>query len=122
MVGKSQRHAAVELAHPGELLGEVVIPATGKTNVEIAALLGVSRQTLYEVVDQKRSITPAMAVRLGKLFGNGPELWLNMQQAYDLWHAQRDSQAAVAKMPPLRDGVLRPRAPAPASVGRPMSS
>ena len=102
MVGKSQRHADIEPAHPGELLGEVVIPATGKTNVEIAALLGVSRQTLYEVVAQKRSITPAMAVRLGKLFGNGPELWLNMQQAYDLWHAQRDLQAAVAKMPTLR--------------------
>ncbi len=69
MVGKSQRHPDIEPAHPGELLGEVVIPATGKSNVEIAALLGVSRQTLYEVVAQKRAITPAMAVRLGKLFG-----------------------------------------------------
>ena len=102
MVGKSQRHTDIEPAHPGELLGEVVIPATGKANVEIAALLGVSRQTLYEVVAQKRAVTPAMAVRLGKLFGNGPELWLNMQQAYDLWHAQRDLQAAIAKMPTLK--------------------
>lgn len=102
MVGKSQRHPDIEPAHPGELLGAVVIPATGKTNVEVAALLGVSRQTLYEVVTQKRAITPAMAVRLGKLFGNGPELWLSMQQAYDLWHAQRDLRETVEKMPTLK--------------------
>ena len=42
-----------------------------------------------------------MAVRLGKLCGNGPNLWLNLQQAFDLWHAERALAKAVAKIPTL---------------------
>jgi addiction module HigA family antidote len=87
--------------HPGELLGEIVIPATGKSKVEIARLLGVSRQTLYDLLRGRQAVTPALAVRLGKLFGNGPRLWLNMQQAYDLWHAERALRDEIAAMPTL---------------------
>jgi addiction module HigA family antidote len=76
--------------HPGELLKEDLLPATGKSKVEIAGLLGVGRQTLYNVLDGKQSITPNLAVRFGKLFGNSPEMWMNMQAAYDLWHAERE--------------------------------
>ena len=56
--------------HPGELLSEV-IPATGKSKTEIAALLGISRQHLYDVLAQRKPVSPAVAVRLGKLFGDG---------------------------------------------------
>lgn len=84
------RHPDLEPSHPGELLGDVVIPATGKSKTEIARLLGVSRQTLYAILDGKQAVTPEVAVRLGKLFGNGPGLWLRMQQARDLWHAKRE--------------------------------
>jgi antitoxin HigA-1 len=70
------------------LLREDVLPATGLSVSAAARALGVSRQTLHNVLAQRQSVTPEMALRLGKLFGNGPELWLNMQQAYDLWHAQ----------------------------------
>jgi addiction module HigA family antidote len=101
MVSQSRRHPELEPAHPGELLGEVAIPASGKSKVEIALLLGVSRQTLYDVLNGAQSVTPALALRLGKLFGNGPELWLNMQQAYDLWHARRTLGADLEKMPTL---------------------
>lgn len=75
--------------HPGELLREVVIPATGRTKVEIAALLGISRQQLHDILAEKKPVSPAVAVRFGKLFGNGPEIWSRMQAAYDTWHAQR---------------------------------
>jgi addiction module HigA family antidote len=75
--------------HPGQLLAETVLPATGKSKAEIAKLLGVSRQTLYDILRCRQPITPAMAVRLGKLCGNGPRLWLNMQAAHDLWRAQK---------------------------------
>jgi addiction module HigA family antidote len=75
--------------HPGELLREDVIPATGRTKTEIASLLGISRQHLYDIIEERKPVSPAIAVRLGKLFGNGPGVWLRMQAAYDTWHAVR---------------------------------
>ncbi len=76
-------------AHPGELLADV-LPATGKTKSEIAALLGISRQQLHAIVATRKPVSPEMAARLGKLFGDGAAVWLRMQAAYDAWHAERD--------------------------------
>lgn len=90
MATDSLRHPSVEPAHPGEILSEIMIPATGKSKAEIARLLGVSRQTLYEILNAKQPVTPAMAVRLGKLFGDGAGIWLRIQAAYDTWHAERE--------------------------------
>ena len=89
--------------HPGALLREDVLPAVGKAKTEIAELLGVSRQTLYDILAEKQPVTPAMAVRLGKLFGNGPELWLSLQQRYDLHKAEREMAKEIAKMPTLQE-------------------
>ncbi len=77
-------------SHPGALLREIVVPATKRSKSEIAALLGMSRQNLYAILEEKQSITPEVAVKLGKLFGNGPELWWNMQAAHDLWTARHE--------------------------------
>jgi addiction module HigA family antidote len=76
--------------HPGELLREDVIPALGKSKTEIAHLLGISRQTLHDILVEKQPVTVAMAVRLGKLLGNGPVFWLNLQRTYDLERAERE--------------------------------
>jgi antitoxin HigA-1 len=76
-------------AHPGELLREVIIPATGRTKTEIAALLGISRQHLYDIIKERKPVSPEVAVRLGKLFGDGAGVWVRMQAAYDTWHAAR---------------------------------
>ena len=70
--------------HPGELLREDVLPALGRTRAEIARLLGVSRQTLHSILTERAPVTPEMALRLGKLCGNGPELWLALQARFDL--------------------------------------
>ena len=75
--------------HPGAILREDVLPALGLSKTETARRLGVSRQTLYDIIREKRPVTPAMALRLGKFCGNGPRLWLNMQVAHDLWHESR---------------------------------
>ncbi len=75
--------------HPGALLREDVLPALGKTKTEIARALGISRQTLYDILNERQPITPEMALRIGKLCGNGPNLWLGMQAAHDLWVAGR---------------------------------
>ncbi|MEX2481394.1 MAG: HigA family addiction module antitoxin [Gammaproteobacteria bacterium] len=75
--------------HPGELLREELLPAAGLTVAGAAHALGISRQTLHKILGEQRAVTPEMALRLGKLFGNGPELWLGMQQAHDLWRARQ---------------------------------
>jgi antitoxin HigA-1 len=76
--------------HPGALLREVTIPATGRTKVEIATLLGISRQHLYDILREAKPVSPSVAVRLGKLFGDGAAPWVRMQAAYDTWHAERE--------------------------------
>ena len=90
MATESLRHASIEPSHPGELLSEIMIPATGLSKSEIARMLGISRQTLYDILNCKQPVTPAVAVRLGKLFGDGAGIWVRMQAAYDTWHAERE--------------------------------
>ncbi len=86
--------------HPGELLREVIIPATGRTKTEIAAMLGISRQHLYDILREKKSVSADIAVRLGKLFGDGAVVWLRMQAAYDAWHAER--RVDTRKIPTIK--------------------
>lgn len=85
--------------HPGEILREDVLPALGMPISTAARHLGVSRQGLHSVLAGKAAVTPAMALRLGKFCGNGPALWLNLQNAYDLWHAERHLAADIARIP-----------------------
>ncbi len=87
--------------HPGELLREV-IPATGKSKAEIAALLGISRQHLYDILRERKPVSPGIAVRLGKLFGDGAGVWVRMQGAYDTWRAERELADAIKKIPRLK--------------------
>ncbi|MEI9901232.1 MAG: HigA family addiction module antitoxin [Hyphomicrobium sp.] len=85
--------------HPGALLRDTVLPTLGRSKVQIAALAGISRQHLNDILNEKKPISPAIAVRFGKLFGNGPDLWVRMQAAYDTWYAAREID--VSKIPTL---------------------
>ena len=87
--------------HPGELLREDVVPALGRSRVEIARLLGVSRQTLHAILTERAPVTPEIALRLGKLCGNGPELWLNLQSRFDLERLSKTKRAEIAAIPTL---------------------
>ncbi|MBZ9683223.1 HigA family addiction module antidote protein [Mesorhizobium sp. CO1-1-2] len=87
--------------HPGELLREDIIPALDKSKTEIAKLLGISRRTLYDILDEKQPVTVPMAMRLGKLVGNGPVLWLNLQRNYDLERAEKTLSAEIEAIPTL---------------------
>src|SRR5271169_3637103 len=87
--------------HPSELLREDLIPATGKTKTEIAALPGISRQHLYDIIEERKPVSPAAAVRLGKLFGDGAAVWVRMQSAYDTWQAERELTNEIKKIPTL---------------------
>src|ERR1700704_4393800 len=87
--------------HPGEMLREDVLPSLGKSKTEVAGLLGISRQTLFDILSEKQPITPAMALRFGKLLGNGPDIWIDLQRAYDLHNAEKKLSKVLAKIPTI---------------------
>ena len=84
--------------HPGEILREDVFPALAITVSEAAEGLGISRQTLHRVLAAKLSVSPAMALRLGKFCGNDAAVWLNMQRTYDLWHAEQELSKDLSRI------------------------
>ena len=87
---------------PGEVLREDVLPTLRLSVTEAAKQLGIARQTLHRILAERAAVTPEMAVRLGKFCGNGPGLWLRLQQTHDLWHAERSLADAVARIPTHR--------------------
>ena len=87
--------------HPGELLREDVLPAIARPKTEIARLLGISRQTLYDILNEKQPVTPAMALRFARMFGGSAESWVNMQRNYDLKIAERELGKALDAIPRL---------------------
>jgi addiction module HigA family antidote len=87
--------------HPGELLRDEILPALDRSKTEVAKLLVVSRQTLYDILEERQPVTPMMALRLGKLFGNGPDLWLTLQQRYDLHRAEQQLGEKIKTIPTL---------------------
>ena len=98
--------AATDLAglapmHPGELLREDVLPALGISKAAFARHLGISRQTLYALLDEETPVTPNLALRLGRLCGNGAVLWLNLQRDYDLRVLEPQMAEDLARIPRL---------------------
>ena len=91
-------------SHPGALLDDI-IPATGRSKTEIARLLGISRQQLYDIMAEKKPLSAAVAVRIGKLFGNGPGVWLRMQAAYDGWRAEREVDVSAIETIRAKENV-----------------
>ena len=87
--------------HPGEMLREDFLPDYGLTVSSLAAAIGVSRQSINEILRERRSVSPEMALRLARLFGNSPEFWLNAQRAVDLWEATQVIESDVARIQPL---------------------
>ncbi len=88
--------------HPGEMLREDFLPDYGLSVAGLAASLEVSRQTVNELLRERRSLSPEMALRLARLFGNSAEFWLNAQRAVDLWDAERAIGAEVERIKPLQ--------------------
>ena len=87
--------------HPGEILREDFVPEYKLPVTALAEALGVSRQSVNELLRERRAVSPEMALRLGKLFGTTPEFWLNLQQSVDLWDAARGLESEIADIRPL---------------------
>lgn len=84
--------------HPGIVLKEMYLEPLGISVTRAAESLGVTRKTLSELVNGKSGISTPMALRLSKAFGTTPELWLNMQQNYDLWQAKKKTKLGRVKV------------------------
>lgn len=87
--------------HPGEMLREDFLPDYGLSVSALAEAIGVSRQSVNELLRERRSLSPEMALRLSRLFGNTAEFWLNAQRAVDLWEAAQALKDDVARIRPL---------------------
>ncbi len=88
--------------HPGEMLREDFLPDFGLTVTQTAEALGVSRQSVNELLRGRRAVSPEMALRLSKLFGNSAEFWLNAQRTVELWDAERAIRNQVRRIRPLK--------------------
>ena len=87
--------------HPGEMLKEDFMPDFDLNTTTLAKALGVSRQTINEILRKRRAVTPAMALRLSRLFGNSPEFWLNAQHSWDLWYSEQLLEKELSHIRPL---------------------
>ena len=96
----AKRHSCIVPAHPGEILREDILPALRMSKTAVAGALGISRQTLYDILNERQPVTAEMAVRFGKLFGNGAAFWINLQRARDLAIAERTVD--VSSIPTLQ--------------------
>jgi antitoxin HigA-1 len=98
---RSTKSRSIKPTHPGEMLREDFMPDYDLTVAGLARQLGVSRQTVNELLRENRAITPDMALRLSRLFQNSPEFWLNAQSAVDLWLAQKENRRVLSRIKPL---------------------
>lgn len=83
--------------HPGEILREEYIAERGLTITEVALGLGITRQTLSAVVNEKSAITPELAVKLSEAFGNTAQFWINLQKNYEIWHAEKKVDRTIIR-------------------------
>ena len=87
--------------HPGEFLREDYMPELGLTVAALAKRLGVSRQTVNDIVREKRGLSPEMCLRLGRLFGTTPQFWMNMQSKVDIWDSLALHEDEVMAIEPI---------------------
>lgn len=92
--------------HPGEFINEDVLKELNMTQDQLAKVLGVSRRTINQLVNQKRGISADMALRLGKFTRTSPQMWLNLQNAVDLWDALHFSEKCIENIPSYGSSFL----------------
>jgi len=102
MAGKTypKRDPARCPSHPGAVLREIILPDVRATKTAIAAVLKLSRNQLHMILSEKQPVTPETAVKLEAAFGGSARMWLAMQAAYDIWHAQQ--KVDVKTIPSMR--------------------
>ncbi|MFZ0396149.1 MAG: HigA family addiction module antitoxin [Terracidiphilus sp.] len=99
-----ERKSGLPPVHPGEILKEDVLPSVGLSVTAASKALGVSRQLLHDILSERRPLSAVMCLKLSRLLGGSPEVWMRLQAAYDLKIAARDKKVMqrVARITPLQ--------------------
>jgi addiction module HigA family antidote len=99
-----ERKSALPPVHPGEILKEDVLPSAGLSVTEAAKALGVSRQMLHDILSERKPLSTVMCLKVARLLGGSPEVWMRLQAAYDLKMAEQDKRVMkrVAQITPLK--------------------
>lgn len=97
---RAVKKRAIRPTHPGEMLREDFLPDYALSVAELAKAIKVSRQTVNDLINERRALSPAMALRLSRYFDNTPEFWLNAQRAVDLWEAAREYKKELDRINP----------------------
>ena len=98
-----ERKSVLPPVHPGEILREDILPSVGLTVTAAAKALGVSRQMLHDILAERRPLSAAMCLKISRLLGGSPEVWMRLQAAYDLKMAEQDKKVMerVVRVMPL---------------------
>jgi addiction module HigA family antidote len=99
-----ERKNGLPPVHPGEILKEDILPSVGLSVTAAAKALGVSRQMLHDILAERRPLSAIMCLKLSRLFGGSPEVWMRLQAAYDLKKAERNKKVMerVARIVPVK--------------------
>jgi addiction module HigA family antidote len=98
-----QKKSALPPVHPGEILKQDILPSVGLSVRSAAKALGVSRQMLHDILAERRPLSAVMCLKLSRLLGGSPEVWMRLQATYDLKMAEQDKKVMqrIARIMPL---------------------
>lgn len=88
-------------SHPGDVFFNLFFPKMNITQSKLYELLHVSEQTVIDIKKKRRGLTPLMALKLAKITNTSPDVWIGMQEKYDLWHAYQENKEEVDQVQPL---------------------
>jgi addiction module HigA family antidote len=99
-----ERQSGLPPVHPGEILKEDVLPGVGLSVTAAAKTLGVSRQMLHGILAGRKPLSAVMCLKVARLFGGSPEVWMRLQAAYDLKKSEQNKKvmARVARIVPVK--------------------
>jgi addiction module HigA family antidote len=102
-----ERKSGLPPVHPGEILKQDVLPSVGLSVTAAAKALGVSRQMLHDILAERRPLSAAMCLKIARLVGGSPEVWMRLQAAYDLKMAEQNKEVMqrVARIMPLQQAA-----------------
>ncbi len=98
------KKSALPPVHPGEIIKEDILPSVGLSVTAAARALGVSRQMLHDILAERRPLSAVMCLKVARLFGSTPEMWMRLQAAYDLKKAEQDKKVMerVTRIVPVK--------------------
>ena len=99
-----ERKRGLSPVHPGEIIKQDILPSVGLSVTAVAKALGVSRQMLHDILAERKPLSAVMCLKVSRLFGGTPELWMRLQAAYDLKKAEQNKKVMqrVARIVPVK--------------------